>query len=283
MNTKHYYLKKRLAKTLAALGLIVGLQANITAQTQNNIWSLPSNYLNTFVSFPLPNGPIPGQDYKGEQAQHVHNAMQDANGRLLFFIIDGKVFDNDGYLIDEMYNNSFGLIPGGQEICIVPDPGNCQRYYIFSSSQGNFARPFYSILDLSIPNIWTPGRLGGLVYTNENTFNLSNILPSSTWFRRRMGYAASKLRPDNSRFIFLHDGIDRIYRLKLTNSGLTYDNYIINAGGNESQEQRAEVELIDLPNGNYRIACSSTNSNIGNNISHNIFYADLDANGNVIP
>ncbi|MCZ2442556.1 MAG: T9SS type A sorting domain-containing protein [Flavobacteriales bacterium] len=284
MKTKNN-INKWLSKIFLA---IIGFAATLNstqAQTQNNIWSLPNKYYNNDLSSPLtlPNGPIPGQDYKGEQAQHVHNAMQDANGRLLFFIIDGKVFDKDGYLIDEMYNNSFGLIPGGQEICIVPDPGNCQRYYIFSSSQGNFARPFYSILDLSIPNIWTPGRLGGLVYTNENTFNLSNILPSSTWFRRRMGYAATKLRPDNSRLVFLHDGIDRIYRLKITSSGLIYDNYIINAGGSESQEQRAEVELVDLPNGNYRIACSSTNSNIGNNISHNIFYADLDANGNVIP
>lgn len=284
METNNFNFKGLLAKiTLATLGLVLGLQTNLNAQTQNNVWSLPPNYYNIATIQPLPTGPIPGQDYQWQQAQHVHNAMQDANGNLLFFVMDGKVFDKDGYLIDEMYNNSFGLIPGGQEICIVPDPGNCQRYYIFSSSQGNFARPFYSILDLSLPNIWTPGRLGGLVYTNENTFTLSNMLPSSTWFRRRMGYAASKLRPDNSRFIFLHDGIDRIYRLKLTSSGLTYDNYIINAGGTESQEQRSEVELIELSNGNYRLACSSTNSNIGNNISHNIFYTDLDANGNVIP
>lgn len=283
MKTKFIYFKKLLAKTtLAVVGLAAALGTTY-AQTQNNIWSLPNKYYDFGSVNTLPNSPILGQDYKGEQAQHVHNAMQDANGNLLFFVVDGKVFDKDGYLIDEMYNNSFGYIPGGQEICIVPDPGNCQRYYIFSSSQGNFSRPFYSILDLSLPNIWTPGRFGGLVYNGENTFNLSSLLPSSTWFRRRMGYAASKLRPDNSRFVFLHDGIDRIYRLKITPSGLIYDNYIINAGGTESQEQRAEVELVDLPGGNYRIACSSTNTNIGNNISHNIFYADLDANGNLIP
>lgn len=285
MKTIKHHINKWLGKScLAILGLAAAFSTSY-AQTQNNVWSLPNKFYNNSLgqTFNLPNGPILGQDYKGEQAQHVHNAMQDANGNLLFFVLDGKVFDRDGYLIDEMYNNSFGLIPGGQEICIVPDPGNCQRYYIFSSSHGNFARPFYSILDLSLPNIWTPGRLGGLVYNNENTFNLSSILPSSTWFRRRMGYAASKLRPDNSRFVFLHDGIDHIYRLKITPSGLTYDNYIINAGGTESQGQRAEVELIELPNGNYRIACSSTNTNIGNFISHNIFYAELDANGNVIP
>lgn len=144
MKTKFIYFKKLLAKTtLAVVGLAAALGTTY-AQTQNDFWSLPPNrFINSIGIYgPLPQGPIPGQDYKGEQAQHVHNAMQDANGNLLFFVVDGKVFDKDGYLIDEMYNNSFGYIPGGQEICLVPDPGNCQRYYIFSSSQGNYSKPF---------------------------------------------------------------------------------------------------------------------------------------------
>ncbi|MBE2189302.1 MAG: T9SS type A sorting domain-containing protein [Candidatus Kapabacteria bacterium] len=286
MKTNTTTLKKLLAKAIpAVLGLFVGLQTNLNAQTQNNVWSLPSNYLKNSAPLPLPNGPLLGQDYKGEQALHVHNAMQDANGNLLFFVMDGKVFDKDGYLIDEMYHSSFGTIPGGQEICIVPDPGNCQRYYIFSSTQGNFPRPFYSVLDLDLPNIWTPGRMGGLVYGGSGSaVNMTSLLPPQDWFRGRIGYAASKLRPDNSRFVFLHNGIDQIYRLKITSSGLLYDSYVINCGGEESSEQRAEVELVELSNGHYRLATTSTQTtSIVPPSSHHVFYTELDANGNVIP
>ena len=72
------------------------------AQTQNDFWSLPPNYyVNSSGSYlSLPTGPVPGQDYQGQAAMHSHNAMQDANGNLLFFVIDGYVYDKDGYLMD---------------------------------------------------------------------------------------------------------------------------------------------------------------------------------------
>jgi hypothetical protein len=147
MKKMYFHFRKLLSKTaLAILGLFTIL--NINAQTQNNVWSLPPNYYNNATTQSLPNGGISGFDYQGEQALYAHNAMQDANGNLLFFVMDGKIYDKDGYFIDEMYHSSYGTILGGQEITIVPDPGNCQRYYIFSSTQGNFPRPLYAVLDL---------------------------------------------------------------------------------------------------------------------------------------
>lgn len=259
------------------------------AQTQNDFWSLPPNYyVNSSGSYlSLPTGPVPGQDYQGQAAMHSHNAMQDANGNLLFFVIDGYVYDKDGYLMDWMYNNTHGVIPGGQEICIVPDPGNCQRYYIFTAMHGNFSRPFYAVVDLTLPNVYTSGRSGGLVYFGTgNTVSLVSMLPSESWNKRRPGYAASQIRNDNSRFVFLHNGAGSIYRLKITVSGLTYDNYSINcsiySGGEESQGLRSEVELLQLSNGNYRLASSSTKTITINSPNH-VFYTDLDANGDTIP
>lgn len=92
---------------------------NINAQTQNNVWSLPPNYYNNATTQSLPIGGISSFDYQGEQALYAHNAMQDANGNLLFFVLDGKIYDKDGYFIDEMYHSSYGTILGGQEIAIV--------------------------------------------------------------------------------------------------------------------------------------------------------------------
>jgi hypothetical protein len=278
MRKKYFHLW--LLKTnslLLAFSLITILKIN----AQNNIWSLPSSYFNNVSVQGLPIGGVLGLDYQGEQAQNVHNTMQDANGNLLFFVIDGKVFDKDGYFIDEMYHSSYGTIQGGQEIAIVPDPGNCQRYYLFSSTQGNFPRPFYSILDLNLPNQWTNGRNGALEnFSSGNAQVLS--LPSNDWFRGRIGFAASKLRSDNSRFLFVHDGLSNIYRMRITLSGPIFDNYIINCGGEESSVQRAELELLELPNGEYKLASSSTQTSGINSPSH-VFHTTLNSSGNIIP
>lgn len=280
MKKIYFHFRKRLTKkSVAILGLFTIL--NINAQTQNNVWSLPPNYYNNATTQSLPIGGISSFDYQGEQALYAHNAMQDANGNLLFFVLDGKIYDKDGYFIDEMYHSSYGTILGGQEIAIVPDPGNCQRYYIFSSTQGNFPRPLYAVLDLDLPNQWSIGRFGALAnFSNGTAQPLS--LPSNDWFRGRIGFAASKLRSDNSRFLFVHDGLSNIYRMRITLSGPIFDNYIINCGGEESSLQRSELELIELPNGEYKLASSSTQTSGINSPSH-VFHTTLNTSGNIVP
>ena len=51
---------------------------------QNPLWSLPPAYVDQFAQ-PLPTG-----DYTGAAAQYAHNAMHDAQGNLLFFVVDGE-------------------------------------------------------------------------------------------------------------------------------------------------------------------------------------------------
>jgi hypothetical protein len=60
--------------------------AAIAGFAQNPVWSLPENYLTGGTSQPLPTG-----DYTGAPAQYAHNAMHDAQGNLLFFVVDGAV------------------------------------------------------------------------------------------------------------------------------------------------------------------------------------------------
>ncbi len=85
----------------------------LALKAQNHIWSLPGQSL----KFPLGTGfpqlqplPIPlispwPEYYQGQQANYSHNAMQDAQGNLLFFIVDDKLYDKDGYLIDQLMLN----------------------------------------------------------------------------------------------------------------------------------------------------------------------------------
>ena len=53
---------------------------------QNSLWSLPDKYVKNNFQLPLPTG-----DYTGAAAQYAHNAMHDAQGNLLFFVVDGAV------------------------------------------------------------------------------------------------------------------------------------------------------------------------------------------------
>jgi hypothetical protein len=59
----------------------------LNSVSQNPLWSLPGgiyNFNNPGITL-LPTG-----DYTGDPAQFAHNAMHDAQGNLLFFVMDGR-------------------------------------------------------------------------------------------------------------------------------------------------------------------------------------------------
>jgi hypothetical protein len=108
---------------------------------QSPIWSLPSQFLNHIDGslIDLPIGPIPNIDYQGQPAEFASNAYHNpVTGELLFFVLDGRVYDHEGYFIGEMIvasGNATATCTGSEEIAIFPDPGNCTRYYILSSTK----------------------------------------------------------------------------------------------------------------------------------------------------
>ncbi|MCF8411753.1 MAG: hypothetical protein K9G31_10710, partial [Crocinitomicaceae bacterium] len=228
-------LKNNLTKLFSKTCLtFVGLTSviNLTlAQSQNNVLSLAPNYLKNSTPFNLPQGPNNGLNYAGEQAESCHNAMQDANGNLLFFMVDDKLYDKDGYFIDYVAWNNI-QVKGTSEIVFVPDPVNCQKYYIIAAGRAVYdasftsKTPFIAILDLSVPNIFSPGRFGALELSSSGTaaklpyYNQISIKDGSVYI------AASKLRNDNSRFVFVSSEVG-IYRYKIDNSGFNYDNYFV--------------------------------------------------------
>nr|MBA3900952.1 hypothetical protein [Bacteroidota bacterium] len=283
--------------------LIICIVMGNGLNAQNNVWSLPglvasfSNNPPTTQPLPIPlNQGVPNTDpwygYYGQVSDYAHNAMQDAQGNLLFFVVDGRVYDKQGFFIDILFDYSFyGIIKGSSEFLIVPDPGNCSRYYLFAANRNFQAatsdyNPYYAILDLTEPSIWHSGRLGALTYftSNRSAFNLSSILPNwllgvySPGKAGNINFAASRLRPDNSRFVFLTDGLS-IFRLRITATGLLFDNYsIVMASGTAYNTVRSEMELVNLQNGNYRIAVPYQSGS-----DYRIYTAEIDFNtGDVI-
>lgn len=271
----------------------------------NGIWLIAQNP-NWIISpkslkFPGPIiTPLPtsANGYDGSPALHSSNAIADANDNLLFFTVDDGVYDKDGFEISKLEGEMNVSVMGNNEMCIVPAPGNCQRYFIIgggSSSYGNgfHARiPYYSILDMSLPNPNDPTRKGDFVWTPDpntpsvlrNAQSIAAITPIfSTEKNNNCLIAASKLRSDDTRFVFIYDG-SNIHRYKIDSYDLYDDNYSINIPYSSLNQEmfRGEMELIELSNGGYRIAFSYYHTGLLQQTGPAVYYADLDQTGTLI-
>lgn len=96
------------------------------SQSQNRTWVVPDKLL----SF----NPAPTISTLINQslATTSYNAMQDANGNLLFYVIDGYILDAQGNEIDFISNPNLPgyTVKGHPEVCIVPVPGSCTKYLL---------------------------------------------------------------------------------------------------------------------------------------------------------
>ncbi|PHR46413.1 MAG: hypothetical protein COA32_11205 [Fluviicola sp.] len=297
---------KQIGKTFlftASCGL---LSAGIYGQTQNtgnNIWSFPPNYIKTNGQIlALPEGPNAGpfDDYNGVPSNNSHNVMRDIDGNIRFFVVDERVFDNQGRLIDKMYSGAKD-IKGAAETVILPDPSNCQRYYIFSTGRSGYTNqsskePFYSIVDLSAENIYDNTRDGALVFTNSGTAtSIADItpgfygssLPGEDNSASKFGnvfIAATEENCNGDRFVYVSTE-NGIFQYILDENGVTYTNEFIlfQLGRPFNQiKMRSGMEVVQLPNGNYRIAVG--HDAVENNFrGTGLFTAELDDQGVLVP
>ena len=105
----------------------------------------------TSSALPIPDDPnVPAAyKYQGQIADRIQHAEYDTKGELLFFIIDGEIFNAKGYRIVDV-----GLTPtdrnchqcfyAGQEVHVFPRPGTCSQYFvisIFSADNGTPIEP----------------------------------------------------------------------------------------------------------------------------------------------
>ncbi|MCT4583122.1 MAG: T9SS type A sorting domain-containing protein [Flavobacteriales bacterium] len=268
--------------------LIVMLISLITITAQSPLWTLPGSklelsLLNPLVSSSLPTptvGPYGGNiswpdAYDGRPAEYTHNIMHDANGELLFFMLDGYIYDKNGWLISQEF--AVSNVVGAAELFIVPMPKNCNKFYIFTTQAYPInSETYYGVLDMSAPS-WETGPLG---YLETEPTDMVTLLPAGvTDYYKSLNKAhpaacihrcvvAPTRNPNDDRYIFVK-GDTRVFRYKLTSTGLVYDNY--DWSGNTgifppppaphktafylgNSFDATEMELVLLPNGNYRMA-----------------------------
>lgn len=126
---------------------------------QNGNYINPPNYYNLQSTNTLPspaysgnpnNYDAPELGYGGSNMEGSSNAIYDKFGKPIFFVIDGYIFNRNGYSglqTGNMNGPSDVRMPGvtgtnqpfgGGGTVIVPDPGNCDEFYIFSQYISSF-------------------------------------------------------------------------------------------------------------------------------------------------
>lgn len=249
---------------------------NTFGQAQNRTWVIPDKLLSFNPGATVSTLPTPYIATAG------YNAMQDANGNLLFYIIDGYIYDAYGNEINFINNNQNPgyAVKGYPEVCIVPVPGSCTKYYIIAAEATIFTSTstnpstFYVTLDMSLPNPNVTGAYGALVGPNstEIVFGANSALHA-----KAMHMAVSKLRTStNDRLLFVCDN-SSLFRLTINSTGI---GGLINLGslscGYNSSALKSEMELFEDASGNYKLA------NIGMCSNPKLEIYSLNSSGNLV-
>lgn len=127
------------------LSLILLMLVNLSVNGQSNSWILGSRYIPTPgdipQSLPIPIVPDgnPYNGYDNQVAQNAQNIITEANGQIRFFIVDGFIYDRNGFLIDEMTASVNSIFVNGfkGQTAAIPLTGSCDEYLIISTCQAN--------------------------------------------------------------------------------------------------------------------------------------------------
>jgi hypothetical protein len=160
----------------------------VTAQSKlwlhgNKVINLSDSYNITVSDLPTPSGPD-GLVYDGSMPTLTEHVEYDSNGNILFFMIDGKIYNKDGYLLVKNFQSASGLYNAYPErmisFSITRVPHHCSKFYLIgnyipmgeqiSSSEPHF---FIALLDLELNNTFFPGqpdKSGALVNWDQAPF-----------------------------------------------------------------------------------------------------------------
>ena len=245
-------------------------------QTQNQQWAISTSILtfnNTLSSSPSPAGSM------------SCTAIQDLNGNLLFSVYDGIVYDKNGFYLNQITptidpNSTWG----GPETVIVPVPGSCTKYYIIGSEVGgnasqNIFRPLpsYFVFNSSIQNS-NDNTLTGDIISGTNSILLGSI-PNYLQHANILCLGVTKLRPDNTRYLFVTDGVT-LYRHVISSTGISAATIApFSFCTNASSATKSELEIYEDGNQNYKIAFFSQLDNCSG-LYRPIHLVTLTSNGN---
>ncbi len=221
-------------------------------QPQSLVLSAPPYYLKlnpNLVKVDLPQGTNTFH-YTGQSAMHSHNAAHSADGSLLFFIVDGMIYDYNGNYIDEVTDLTGNTMTGSTECLILPVPNECNKWMLISSVVEDAittinATVYYKIIEYANQTYNTSG--------NPIQLNLPPI--GSLGSYNAVHLALSEIRSDNSRLLFVHFG-GLVYKYLIDGSTINQSTLAYFPVQTESflTQLRSEMELIKLSDETYKLA-----------------------------
>lgn len=131
--------------------------------------------LGTLQNLPTPGG---ANTYTGAAATRSQMVRRNDQGDILFFAVDGNVYDGAGYLMAD--TKGIGcqecVDPGIMEFISVPVPGSCTKFYLLAAVAHTFdpeipAHVQVGVLDLEASNPHHLGRRGALMLFYGPGFN----------------------------------------------------------------------------------------------------------------
>src|SRR3990172_2188777 len=229
------------------------------SQPQSHLWSIPPKQIPFTVTGPQPVQNLPVNDYTGATSGYANNVMHNLSGNPLFFIVDGSVYDKNGWFIGNVINDQSvspcpcanSIVEGATEWLIVPVPGDCKKYYLIGADYtagtalGGDPQPFYNTLNLSIPNGDITQTGGSINAQGDFSSQYATYLVPTDGYNPHQGslhMAVTKYRPlTNDYLLFVSDALN-IYRFIISSTGITYDNYaIVMPNSNGSGADRNEM------------------------------------------
>lgn len=147
------------------------------AKAQADAWIVGNEWarLNSTIATPtfteLPAHVGTPNTYQGNSPQFSSAIQLDDRGLPLFFIVDGDVFDGEGFLIAPHHVTTWNeglvrdnglLFQGTGEVVVFPVPGRCGKWYVFHSrpplSAGySYQELSFAVLDMTVQNELYPG------------------------------------------------------------------------------------------------------------------------------
>ena len=236
---------------------------------QSNRWLFGKDYIDVLAA--TPNTTLPGlvvnfRNISGWNMRH------DQNLNLSFCVQDGYVYNENNIDLGEIFVNTNAgndEFYGYPEICIVPVPGSCSRYYIIGAYKYNFGasgttgtnpKPAYAIMDMSVYNN-SASAFGSLDGANAAgdvvAADISNGAGGWTNINvhtSEMHLAVTRPRSDGSRILFISSG-GYVYASYITSTGISIATLIYTStaptGGSGTLKSELEVYesvLGGLPN-----------------------------------
>lgn len=249
--------------------------------------SLPIGNPNTTSTADPSNGYF--ANFKAKSSQNI---QVDAQGKILFFIVDGYIFGRSGQYLGLVSKNIGSVSNVGPayadgvigETMIIPSPdcSNSNVFFIVSSFTDNPGSVgitgidkrasydkitiSYDVFDNLIPGsgiLSTQAEQNGYLNMSINDFSLSELI-GGTYFEDGLDhcntpyFAASKVINGTKRYLYMLNN-DKIFRFKIENGQFTYDNYVVDLDTyfyafTNCFSIRSELELVTLPNGDLRLA-----------------------------